>query len=186
MGLALLLVSILAAAPHPTPTPGPAWDKEPSAYRKVPFGLPYSEMEGRILLTGCKPGTREHEPGRRTCDGDGFQSNGASVEDVFLFQDDIFVGATMSFDSDDYERLREIFLAKYGEPARLQTTRVTTRTGTRFDNETLNWDGGKVSVSLQRYGESLDKGSATMFLNSYLDQQEKQRQDKLKKEADAF
>ncbi len=182
----LLLLSSLAIALPAIPTPGPAWGKEPTVYKKVPFGMPYAEMEGRILLTGCHPSSRDHESGKRTCEGNGFQSNGVSVDDVFLFQDDVFVGVTMSFDSDDYERLRDVFVAKYGEPGRLETTRVTTRAGTRFDNETMNWDGRRVSVSLQRYGESLEKGSAAIFLNSYLEQQEKERQERLKKDADVF
>jgi hypothetical protein len=184
--LFLLLTGAAAATPTATPTRLPAWDREPAAYRKVPIGTAYADMQGRILLTRCRPDSKDHEQGERTCESSGFQSNGASVDDVFFFQDDVFVGVTMSFVSDDYERLREVFLAKYGEPTRLETTRISTRTGTRFDNETLNWDGGKVSVSLQRYGESLENGSATLFLNSYLEEQEKQRREKLKRDADAF
>jgi len=187
MLLAILLSSSVPTPPPalPSPTPTPSWD-EPSAYKKIPFGLPYAEMEGRILLTGCRPSTREHESGRRTCDGNGFQANGAAVEDVFFFQDDLFVGVALTFASDDYERLRDVFQLKYGEPSRLETTRITTREGTRFDNETLNWDGRKASVSIQRYGDSLDKGAASIFLNSYLEAREKERLEKLKKDADAF
>jgi hypothetical protein len=182
----LLLFLALPAVPVATPTPTPAWNGEPDAYKKVPLGLPYSEMAGRVLLTGCRPNTHDHESGTRTCEGNGFQSNGVSVDDVFVFEDDVFVGVTMSFASDDYERLREVFQVKYGEPPRLETTRITTRGGTRYDNETLNWDGRKVSVSLQRYGDSLERGSATLFLNSYVEAEEKKRQEKLKKDADAF
>jgi hypothetical protein len=176
----------LAAVVTRTPTPAPVWDKEPAAYKKISFGTPYSEFEGQILLTGCKPSTRDHEAGQRTCDGNGFQANGVVVDDVFVFQDDSFVGVSLFFAAEDYERLREVFLVKYGEPARLETTRVTTRTGTRFDDEILHWDGRKVTVSLERYGDSLERGSATIFLNSYLEQQAKERQEHLKKEADAF
>jgi hypothetical protein len=185
-GVLLLLLGQLATLPRPTPTPVPAWPAEPADYRKIPLGLPYAQMEGRILLTGCRPNTREHESGRRTCDGNGFLSGGVTVEDVFLFQDDVFVGVVMSFPSDDYEKLRDIFEFKYGEPGRLQTTRVTTRAGTRYDNEILNWDGRKASVSLQRYGDSLEKGSATILLNSYVEQQERERRERLKRDADAF
>jgi hypothetical protein len=169
-----------------TPTPAPVWDKEPTAYKKIPFGTPYAEFEGQILLTGCKPATRDHESGQRTCEGSGFQANGVSVDDVFLFQDDSFVGVSLFFAAEDYEKLREVFLVKYGEPARLETTRVTTRTGTRFDDEILHWDGRKVTVSLERYGDSLERGSATIFLNGYLEQQDRQRQERLKKEAETF
>jgi hypothetical protein len=185
MKVVFLLLHLAAVATR-TPTPAPAWEKEPTVYKKIPLGLPYAEMEGRILLIRCRPNSRDHEPGQRTCEGNGLQVNGVPVDDVFVFQADIFVGVTMFFSSDDYERLREVFLIKYGEPSRLETTRVTTRTGTRFDNETLHWDGRKVTASLERYGDSLEKGSATIFLNSYLKEQEKERQDRLKKEADAF
>ncbi len=143
-------------------------------------------MEGRILLTGCKPSTREHEPGLRTCDGEGFRSNGVAVQDMFIFQDDVFVGATMSFPAEDYEKLRDVFEVKYGEPSRLETTRVATSSGARFDNEKLNWDGRKASVSLERYGDSLAMGSASIFLNSYVEAREKERQERLKKDADVF
>jgi hypothetical protein len=182
----LLLLLHLALPPIPAPTPTPAWEQEPTAYKKIPLGLPYADMEGRILLTGCQPSSREHESGRRTCDGEGFQSNGVAIDDVFVFQDDVFVGVTMSFASEDYERLRDVFQVKYGEPSRLETTRVATRPGARFDNETLNWDGRKASVSLERYGDSLEKGSASIFLNSYLEAREKERQERLKKDADTF
>lgn len=180
----LLFLLTLVGAPAPTPTP--AWAREPAAYRGVPFGTPYADMPGRLLLTGCHPSSRDHEPGRRTCEGNGFQANGVAVDDVLFFQDDLFVGASLSFDSDDYEKLRELFVLKYGEPTRLETTRISSRSGTRFDNETMNWDGRKVAVSIERYGESLEKGSATLFLLSYLEQQEKERQERLKKDADVF
>ena len=143
-------------------------------------------MEGRILLTGCRPNSREHEAGQRTCNGQGFQSNGVAVDDVFVFQDDVLVGITMEFPSDGYEKLREVFLVKYGEPSRLETTRIVTRPGERFDNEIVNWDGRKTSVSLERYGDSLEKGAASIFWNSYLEAREKERQERLKKDADAF
>jgi hypothetical protein len=183
----LPLLLFCAALPAiPVPTPGPAWKQEPDAYRKIPLGLPYAEMEGRILLTGCKPSSREHESGLRTCAGEGFETNGVAVQDVFVFQDDVFVGAVMSFASEDYEKLRDVFEFKYGEPMRLETTRVSTASGGRFDNETLNWDGRKASVALERYGDSLEKGSASIFLNSYLEAREKERLDRLKKDADAF
>ncbi len=186
MLFASLLFLALPVIPVATPTPPPSWPQEPVAYKKVPFGLPYAEMAGRVLLTGCRPNTSEHESGTRTCDGNGFQANGVAVDDVFVFEDDVFEGATLSFASDDYEKLREVFQVKYGEPSRLETTRVTTRSGTRYDNETLNWDGRRVSVSLQRYGESLERGTGSLFLSSYLEALEKKRQEKLKKDADAF
>jgi hypothetical protein len=186
--LFLLLRLALPATPVPTPTPAPvpAWEQEPTAYKKISLGLPYADMEGRILLTGCQPSAREHEAGRRACDGEGFQSNGVAVADVFVFYDDVFVGVSMSFASEDYERLRDVFETKYGEPTRLETTRVSTPSGARFDNETLNWDGRKASVSLERYGDSLAKGSASILLNSYVEAREKERQERLKKDADAF
>ena len=182
----LLFLSILAGAATPTPTPAPVWAKEPSAYRGVSFGTPYADFPGRLLLTGCHPSTTDHEPGQRTCESSGFQANGVAVEDVLYFHNDLFVGVSMSFDSDDYEKLREVFALKFGEPSRLETTRLSSRSGTRFDDETMSWDGRRVTVSIDRYGESLEKGSATMFLNSYLEQQEKERQERLKKDADAF
>jgi len=188
VSLFLFLFAALLGArvPLPPPTPTPGWSKEPTAYRTIPFGLPYADMEGRVLLTGCHPGTREHESGTRTCEGSGFRSNGAAVEDVFVFQDDLFVGVSLSFDSDDYEKLREVFLVKYGEPTRLETTRVMTRNGTRYDNESLNWEGHSVSVSLERFGDAADKGLGTIFLNTYLEQREKERQERLRKDADVF
>lgn len=186
----LLFLSLLARAATPvpahTPTPTPAWAREPAAYRNVPFDTPYADFPGRLLLTGCHPGTTDHEPGQRTCESNGFQANGVAVDDVLYFQNDLFVGVSMSFDSDDYEKLREVFVFKYGEPSRLDTTRLSSREGGRFDNETMSWDGRKVTVSIERYGESLDKGSASMFVNSYLDEQEKQRRSRLKKDSDAF
>lgn len=182
----ILLLLLLALPPIPAPTPTPPWNQEPTAYRKVPLGLPYAEMEGRILLTGCKPSTREHESGLRTCDGQGFQTNGVAVQDVFVFQDDVFVGAMMSFPAEDYEKLRDVFEVKYGEPSRLETTRVATPSGARFDNEKVNWDGRNASVSLERYGDSLAMGSASIFLNTYVEAREKERQERLKKDADAF
>ena len=182
----LLLLSLLAGAAAPTPTPTPAWAKEPSAYRGVAFGTPYADFPGRLLLTGCHPSTTDHEPGQRTCESNGFQANGVAVEDVLFFQNDLFVGVSMSFESDDYEKLREVFVTKFGEPTHLETTRLSSRSGARFDNETMGWDGRKVAVSIERYGETLEKGSATMFLNSYLEQQEKERQERLKKDADSF
>ena len=183
--LALLL--LCAALPTiPVPTPGPVWKQEPDAYRKVPLGLPYQQMEGRILLTGCKPSSREHESGSRTCNGEGFETNGVAVQDMFVFQDDVFVGAILWFPSEDYEKIRDVFQFKFGEPMRLDTTRVSTASGGRFDNEILNWDGRKASVALERHGETLDKGSATIFLNSHLEAREKERQERLKKDADAF
>lgn len=56
--------------------------------------------------------------------------------------------------------------------------------GATFTNEILQWDGAKTSIVLQKYGDTLTRGIATVTLNSERDRRASEIDKAIKKGKD--
>ncbi|HHW1707561.1 hypothetical protein FA195_16610 [Pseudomonas aeruginosa] len=63
---------------------------------------------------------------------------------------------------DDFPRLTQIFITKYGQPTTRSTETVKTKGGAEFTNENLQWVGKKVEITLLKYDGDINTSSATL------------------------
>lgn len=187
VGFAILIASSLATAQESAPsapTTRKAWVNEPDGYRGLKWGasvgaaaevLDSAEMCLCIYGTDdnsvCKPKPEkdpEKIPSRRVCFTT-FDVGPVKVKDQITFVNDALAAVSMTFDTDDYERIRAIFIEKYGEPASREASEVHNRMGAAFQQEELDWKGQTVVVSLSRFGSKLTQGAAYITTSVYRD-----------------
>ena len=86
----------------------------------------------------------------------------------------------LSFESKNYEELKEIFIERYGKPTSLQHKPYKTQGGAESTNETLMWTGPHSFIDLSRYGSRITEGSAIMGTNESLEAFAKKRAEEIK------
>lgn len=73
------------------------------------------------------------------------------MEEYWNFSRQRLDGASLKFSSDDFERLRDIFMERYGEPTKRWQEQLTTGMGVKATNERLEWRGPTIRVGLDKY-----------------------------------
>jgi len=68
----------------------------------------------------------------------------------------------LSASSDDFARLSQILISKYGKPTRSESEPVKTKGGATFTNEKLSWSGGKVLIVLSKYADDINTSSVSV------------------------
>lgn len=203
MRRALLVVAFMgmvATARAQTPK---TWDKEPTAYRGMEWGAPFAQAHKFVdnpsvcicqdtggAYFGCPqplfaPLKPNDVPDRRSCKSS-LAVAGIDVEDLLHFEEDRLVGAHMEFSEDEFDKMKEIFVEKYGRPMTSSTSDVTNRMGAHFTNESVEWRGARVTVSLDRYGSDLRKSSANIALNTFTARIVEEEKKRRKQGTDAF
>ena len=174
------------------------WKKEPKSFKGVPFNS--SEMATKQILAGARPKLDFacSGPADRSCVvsvPEPQTANGAVVKPsteyefeeklnfVFTFHKDRFVEAVGTFENPNYERVKAVFIERYGTPTRAQVQMVQSAAGASFENETLHWGGKNVDVTLSRFGDRVDKGDVRIYLKSFMKAQQTKEDDQKKKAA---
>jgi hypothetical protein len=112
--------------------------EEPQGFRDIPWGAPKTTVQAKLnerCTTLCE--TRLVFAGVRARTTIEFGPDGG-MEYV-----------TMRFSSRDFLRMKETFIARYGEPT---FRRTSTRTDAEVENEELEWRGETVLTTLEKYG----------------------------------
>lgn len=206
-GLVLLLLSVSLPSSGQQPagsSPAGAavtWDKEPDGYRGLTWGTTVAaaaevldSAERCLCMWGgddnslCKAKPEKDPkkvPPSRVCFTT-FEVGPVQVEDQITFLNDSLAAASMSFDTDHYEKMREIFIDKYGPPTSRESKEVQNRMGATFQQEELEWKGKTTTVSLNRYGSKLTQGAAYLLTNAYRDHVQATAEAEKKKGSKAF
>lgn len=64
--------------------------------------------------------------------------------------------------SDDFPRLSQVLITKYGKPTRTESETVKTKAGATFNNEKLSWSGQKVLIVLSKYSDDINTSSVSV------------------------
>lgn len=72
----------------------------------------------------------------------------------------------METKSSEFNELSRVLITKYGEPAQRAKSKVKTKAGAEFDNETLIWKGKLVSITLEKYGSDINTSTTTLTNNA--------------------
>jgi hypothetical protein len=87
---------------------------------------------------------------------------------------------SLSFDPNDYETLKKIFIERYGKPISSQHEPYKTLGGAESTNEILMWKGPHSFIRLSRFGDRITEGSALMGTNESLEEFLKKRDEEIK------
>jgi hypothetical protein len=177
-----------------------AWTKEPSGYRGAEWGTDLAKtaevvglLMGRCICSDAdltsfscpKEVKADDVPDRRSCRS-ALDVAGTEVEDMLQFENDRLASTYMTFAADDFDKMRDIFVEKYGPPDSTSDAQVHNRMGAAFTNTSLEWHGPRVTITLERYGSDLTKASATIGLNTFRDHLAEAMKKRTKAGADAF
>lgn len=143
------------------------WPQEPSAFRSIPFGANEAAIQMSLNAPRCLPGSAA---GERLCRDTRSRAIGdVSTEESYLLADDAFVAAYVTFQSTDYEYVRDVFKARYGEPHSVSTSTVKTMAGATFENDSLSWRGAAGVVTLTHYSDKVTEGRALICTRGWYD-----------------
>ncbi|MCV4041868.1 hypothetical protein [Pseudomonas aeruginosa] len=65
--------------------------------------------------------------------------------------------------TDDFDKVTELFTEKYGKPTSRTAPSVKTKAGASFTNDTLVWDGARVSITLERFSTDINTFGAIVL-----------------------
>ena len=158
--------------------------KEPSEFRKIPFGASRATAERLAPGLDCSNSSGKVES---TCNMS-FKIGTASVDAEFYFSANKFVGARLQFDPSDYEYLRAAFVEKYGAPDSTTHPLKQNRLGATFADEELTWIFGQSTfVNINRYStDSAEKGVAIVAKQDWMLKRNQARKSSAKKAAGDF
>jgi len=142
--------------------------EEPSGFRNVRFGA--TEEQIKLALPGIECRTKRAE---RSCH---LHTNIGDVPATVIFalapQNGRFRQAVIVFRSQDYEVLRDAFIAKFGQP----TGRVIAA------NEQCRWALARSSVSIQKHSSPYNAGIAALTTRDYVDAAPNRQEDSKRQE----
>jgi hypothetical protein len=181
VAIAMLVAPGATAGPRtrlkPKPAP-PTWTKEPDAYRGIPWGtsLQAAKEQADIHTCHCEDETWHPidcpETGSspvRVCHG-GLVAGDIWLQERWSFTNDRFGGVDFGFESAIYEKLRDIFIERYGPPTDTLDGVFQNRMGAKVSNPTLVWDGKTVAITLSRFADTLDKGHGAVMTRAMVQQ----------------
>lgn len=162
--LAALIFSGCALA-APKATVSKPWSQEPDSFMGISF-----DQKLEYSLPQCPAG---YEPPKSMCRNTPYQGlytiNGTPSIGLVGGYGLSAMAKTGPVDSfylttqvDDFPRLTQIFITKYGQPTTRAAEVVKTKGGAEFTNESLQWLGKKVEIILQKYDGDINTSSATL------------------------
>lgn len=129
-----------------------AWPQEPTSFRSVPFGATEKEAKQLLKMDLCLNSTVG-----RFCSST-FRLADVTVKSFMQFPAGKFEGVDGEFDSGDYSTVRSIFIDKYGPPTLTNSSEVHNGAGATFNQETLEWVGPVMRITLSRFGSKVTEG----------------------------
>ncbi|MDQ3203920.1 MAG: hypothetical protein M3Q94_17430, partial [Pseudomonadota bacterium] len=141
----------------------PIWNKEPDSFmglrfdQKVDAAMPVCPRGTVISKQLC------HEPPYTN-----LYTVRGGPEIGFGYSLSVFAGGPgvesfyLTTNSDNFSKMAALFTSKYGAPMDSSSEIVKTKAGASFTNETLSWQGRKVSITLQKFAGDINTSAATI------------------------
>jgi hypothetical protein len=154
------------------------WPLEPKEFRGIPFpGASKAEVTKKFAIDDrfCQS---------TSCLDENFALADVPIQTLFDFANDKLVQIFMSFSSSAFQKVKAIFVERYGPPTTTQTSTVRTRGGVEYQNETVIWLGTAVEVHVVKYGTTVEDG-AVLFLDRIRRDEETKAGEQARKKAAA-
>lgn len=81
----------------------------------------------------------------------------------------------LSGNTRDFDKVKELFVTKYGEPTTSVVQEVKTKAGASFGNDVLAWKGPRVTITLSRYSDDINTFGASISNNDVVAQAAQKR-----------
>lgn len=107
------------------------------------------------------------------------------VDFTLGFMKNEFSYAKMDFRADDFEKVRDIFIVRYGKPHTTEKNTLKNALGSTFVNSTLRWTGSTIAIELNKY-ESTTHGSAQIGKLTFAREYERAQKNQAKEAAKGF
>lgn len=185
--LAAVLVSGSAvAAPKPVTK---SWPQEPSSFLGLSF-----DSASVLSLPQCTPGVIGFQQ-KQLCRETPYTSSYYTIEgkpSIGLAYNYHFAAKlhgnqveyfALSGNTNDFEKVSELFTEKYGKPSSRLAPTVKTKGGASFTNDTLVWNGSKVKIILERLSSDINTFGATIMNKPVVESAARSTQDKTKADA---
>lgn len=149
-------------------------------FKGIPFGAPVGIARDKINGLDCYENEEYAE-----CNNVVSSIGKAEIESSSMtFNKYGLVSVYLKFKSDDYGYLKSLFVVKYGKPNSAKANVVQNRMGAKYGNQLLEWDDGKVSLVLEKYGNTIEDGMIYFITNKEIKRREaenkKEKTDALK------
>jgi hypothetical protein len=171
---------------------GAAWPQEPTAVIGVKLGLPIEESN----LISCDVLEKDPTAAARPClaylspnsrkEIQELRYHGISqVSRATVNMDNGMVkDLTLSLASKDFDAMAAILRERYGPPAKVTNSTVTTKTGAKFDQAILSWKGKVNSIQLVQRVYTINDAAVIFYSNRSLEKS-KEADEQAAKEAAA-
>jgi len=100
--------------------------------------------------------------------------DGIPVNFVMNFIESQFVAAQLGFRPEDFTKIEEIFVKRYGRPTHVKNTEVQNAMRAKFMNREVEWIGKKVTIRLVKYAGSVTSGSGLIGQQAWFDHRARQ------------
>lgn len=138
--------------------------KKPTGYATIGWGANEKEIRETLHLNDEFDCLDLHDV--RHC-MTSFDLGDYSVSTTLDLIDDHFGRVTMTFPASEFELMRSTFVEKYGAPVSTTTVPIRTRMNVPYKNVVLRWKWTDVDAILEKYGESVDRGSASITVSDF-------------------
>jgi hypothetical protein len=100
--------------------------------------------------------------------------DGIPITFVMNFIESQFVAAQIGFQSEDFTKIEEIFVKRYGRPTRVKNTEMQNAMRAKFMNREIEWNGKKVTITLVKYAGNVTSGSGFIGQRTWLEHRARQ------------
>ena len=161
--LLVIMLPCIASA-QDNVTLGKPWE----TFRGLPFGASESYVKELFPHIYCRSVKASVFNADKFCEDRNFRIGEVQVENIFEFLNDKLVKVRLSFRSEVYGYIKEVFIIKYGNPHHVRTEVIENKARIQYDNEILTWKGNDVYLMLNRYQPgNIDYSIATFLPASY-------------------
>jgi hypothetical protein len=138
--------------------------KKPTGYADVPWGASEKELREKLHMTNEWDCLAINDV--QHCQTH-FDLGDYAVMVTLDLIDDKFGRVTMSFWNSEWDQMNAAFLQKYGPPQSSATVPVRTTMNVPYTNVVMTWRWADVDARLERYGDTVDKGFASITTTAF-------------------
>lgn len=158
----LLVASATFAAEDHTQTK----TKKPTGYAAAPWGATEQELRDTLNLSDEWDCLDLHDVRHCTTS---FVLGDYYVSVTLDLIDDRFGRVLMTFPASEFDLMKTTFIEKYGPPAASSAPTVRTRINVPYRNAVFRWTWDDVDATLERFGESVERGRASITTHEFRD-----------------
>lgn len=168
-----LLASLVAGSAFAAKKPAepPPWNQEPDSFMGVKLNgdIVYDLPECPRLSPGQEPTSLCRD---KAYTADYYEIKGLPKLGLSYFyslntmlSDRRIEYLYLSGNTRDFDKVKALFISKYGQPSTSTVQAVKTQAGATFENDILIWKGRRVTISLNRYSDDINTFGASVSNN---------------------